>query len=255
MQQIEARDLYEGAVILGDDFRSATVADLETRSTGTVAVRLHSTGEPRRAGRSALYRPHHTVTLCTVPRVGWRIHHQDRDRTTGEGRGGIHTSTLLTPAYAVRKYWAADAKHQVVARLVEEHSLNIYTPINLDQLPAGGQPTPQPKAGRRFYRLYGHGPSVLRTGDDVRQRLAGLADIHDREHGERDARDNRLAPTHPIRNCPRCVRGTHDLKPLEVVIIRSEHEIQFSDLPQKWDYALTPAMAYARIIAPISNPN
>ncbi|MFD9413065.1 hypothetical protein ACFWBN_39630 [Streptomyces sp. NPDC059989] len=248
MEQIQARDLYQHAVIL-DDLRPATVADLEIRSTGTVAVRLHSTGPARRVGRTVLYQPHQKLTLCVVPAVAWRVQH--RDRTTGEGKGATHTSSHLTSVYTVRPYWANDTDHQSVTRLVEEHTVVTSTPITLDQLPGQGQPTPQPAqpGARRFYCLYGVGPTVLRTGDDVRQRLAEITAIHEREHGERDERDNRLAPTYPALQCSRCVRGPHDLDPLEVVITRSEHDIQFADLPRDWDYQLTPAMAHARIKA------
>ncbi|MEU9148521.1 hypothetical protein [Streptomyces sp. NPDC048349] len=250
MKQIQARNLYEGAVIL-TDFCPTIVTGLEVRSTGTVAVRLHGTGPTWQPGRTVLYRPHHRLTLCVVPAVAWRVHHQHRDRNTGQGAGATHTSSRLTPVYTVRQYWANGTDHQAVARLMEEHTVVTSIPITLDQLPGEGQPTPQPAepGARRFYRLYGRGPTVLRTGDDVRQRLAEITAIHDREHGERDERDNRLAPTCPVRQCSRCVGGPHDLEPLEVVITRSEHETQFADLPQDWDYELTPAMAHKRVVA------
>ncbi|MBT2610573.1 hypothetical protein J7I97_20445 [Streptomyces sp. ISL-87] len=247
MRQIEVRDLYEGAVIL-DGFRPATVTALETRSAYTMAVRLHSTGQD---ARTALYSPADTVLLCVVPVVAWRVHHKYRDRSTGEAKGGTHSSSRLSPVDAVRRYWAYGVDHQTVVRLEEEHTVVTSTPVTLDQLPGEGQPTPQAAemGDRRFYRLHGRGPVVLRTGDDVRQRLATIAEIHDREHGKRDERGNRLAPTHPARRCSRCVFGPNDLEPVEVVITRRYRDIDLSDLPQEWDYELSPAMAHARITA------
>ncbi|WP_405681264.1 hypothetical protein OG239_00020 [Streptomyces sp. NBC_00868] len=247
MRQIEARDLYEGAVIL-DGFRPATVTALEARNPYTVALRLHSTGQDT---RTALYSTADTVLLCAVPVIAWRVYHQQRDRSTGQGIGAFHSSPPLSPVHAVRQYWAYEAEHQTVVRLEEEHTVVTSTPITLDHLPGEGQPTPQPAepGDRRFYRLHRHGPPVLRTGDDVRQRLASLDELHDREHGKRDERGNRLAPLHPARRCSRCVVGPHDLEPVEVVITRRCREIDLLELPQEWDYELSPAMAHARITA------
>lgn len=137
MRQIEVRHLYEGAVIL-DGFRPATVTALENRSPYTVAVRLHSTGD----NWTALYSPAAVVLLCVVPAVAWRVHHQQRDRTTGEGKGATHSSSRLSPVHAVRRYWAYGVDHQTVVRLEEEHTVVTSTPITLDQLPGNGQPTP-----------------------------------------------------------------------------------------------------------------
>ncbi|MEU8943678.1 hypothetical protein AB0C97_37460 [Streptomyces goshikiensis] len=155
MRQIEVRHLYEGAVIL-DGFRPATVTALENRSPYTVAVRLHSTGD----NWTALYSPAAVVLLCVVPAVAWRVHHQQRDRSTGEGKGATHSSSRLSPVHAVRRYWAYGVDHQTVVRLEEEHTVVTSTPITLDQLPGNGQPTPQPTecGDRRFYQLHRRGP-------------------------------------------------------------------------------------------------
>ncbi|MCY0924212.1 MULTISPECIES: hypothetical protein [unclassified Streptomyces] len=195
-----------------------------------------------------LYRPDQAVKLCVIPSVGWRIHHRHRSQT---GSSGEQVSSLITPVYCVRNYWGGEVSHQVVKRLVEHHEVVTYTPISLDRLPGEGQPTPQPDGPNdvRFFRLHEVGPSVLLTGDDVRQQLAKITEIHNREHGRRVHLDNKLAPLYPPNECSRCVRGPHDLDPMEVVITRTERDIEFSDLPQEWDYALYPALAHARITA------
>ncbi|MFE2170294.1 hypothetical protein ACFXB3_35320 [Streptomyces sp. NPDC059447] len=250
MQQIEAANLYEGAVILLDEVRPARVIRIIRKQPGEkIAVALQSTAD-NALSTVELYQPEDTVRLCSVPSVHWSIHHGYRDPKTGATRGS-YVSTPIGPVYCVRDHWAYTAGHQVVSRLVEHHTVTTYVPISLNQLPGEGRPTERPAnpGDSRFYRLNKVGPYVLRTGDDVRQLLAKIADVHDREHGRRDARNNRLAPLYPPHECSRCVSGPHDLDPVEVTITRTERDIQLSDLPQDWDYALGPAMAHARITA------
>ncbi|MCX5079030.1 hypothetical protein OG321_42300 [Streptomyces sp. NBC_00424] len=246
MQLTQARHLYEGAVILIDEIRPARVIEIDKTSNAEILIVTLAFQDSPTVGMISYHR-YQDVRLCVIPSVGWQIHHRERSRKPGTGH---YTSTLITPVYCVRN-WGADMGHQVVTRLVEHHSVVTYTPTSLDRLPGEGQPTPQPAGPNdvRFYQLLGVGPAVLRTGDDVRQRLAKIADIHNREHGPRDDRNNRLAPLYPPNECSPCVRGPHDLDPVEVVITRTERDIEFWDLPQNWDYALYPALAHARITA------
>ncbi|MEV6576365.1 hypothetical protein [Streptomyces sp. NPDC051577] len=248
MQLTQARHLYEGAVILIDEIRPARVVEIDKTANEEILIVTLAFQDSPTVGMISYHR-YQDVPLCVIPSVGWKVHHRNRSLTkpvTGET-----TSTLITPVYCVRNYWGANVSHQVVTRLVEHHAVVTYIPTSLDRLPGEGQPTPQPDGPNdvRFFRLHGVGPSVLRTGDDVRRHLAKITEMHNREHGRRDDLDNRLAPLYPPNECSRCVRGPHGLDPVEVVITRTERDVEFSDLPRDWDYALYPALAHARITA------
>ncbi|MFF1561817.1 hypothetical protein [Streptomyces sp. NPDC058279] len=252
MQAIEAASLYEGAVIILDEVRPARVTQIVRQGPGgKIAVTLSTADDGPLLSAVELYRPDDTVWLSSIPSVRWSILHSHRDPKTGQAARGTHVSGPIGPVYCVRDHWAYEVDHQVVTRLIEHHTVTTYTPISLDQLPGKGQPTPKPAnpGDGRFYRLNKIGPNVLRTGDDVRRLLAKIADVHDREHGRRDERNNRLAPLYPPHECSRCVSGPHDLDPVEVTITHTERDIRLSDLPQDWDYALGYAMAHARITA------
>ncbi|MFF4323722.1 hypothetical protein [Streptomyces sp. NPDC001568] len=251
MQITRAANLYEGARFIVDGMRTASVDKVQGRD-GAVLVSSHydDAGAPT-GTRLDTYQPEDDVRLCSIPAVSWSILHSDRDPNTGQATAGTHVSGPITPVYCVRDHWAYTVGHQVVTRLIEHHTVTAYTPITLEQLPGEGEPTERPANpdDRRFYRLNEIGPNVLRTGDDVRRLLANIAEVHDREHGRRDERGNKLAPLYPPHECLRCVSGPHDLHPLEVTITRTERDVRLSDLPQDWDYSLGHAMAHARITA------
>ncbi|MFK0047748.1 hypothetical protein ACIQU4_27405 [Streptomyces sp. NPDC090741] len=215
------------------------------------AVRLtFEPAEPHTPGRTSRHEPDEQLLTTAVPKVAWEIRYHHRPGQYLRGTPAQHSSRL-SALYTVRDFYAHRAPHLVVDEIVEEHSVTTYTPIQLQDLPGPGEPTPAPP-GERGYRGYGlHrlGPPVLATGDAVRARLAALQELHVREHGP--VREDRgVSVRQPAEGdfttCGRCVTGPYGATVFEVTIERTYDRVTLDDLPAGWDYELGPEMAYAR---------
>ena len=244
MRNTEADRLYVGAVVM-NGIHLDTVARLRGEGSmfsPAVGIWFESTG-PHRPVRRTVVEPGHGLLLARIHSVAWIIHSRHRNARVTQGRAHISVPC------AVRGHWAFRQEWIVVDRLVEEHAVVTYRPILREDLPGRGDATPPPPNpdSSRFFRLFGHGPSVLRTGDDVRGELGRIAEIHRREHGPVDwDMGQRLPSKEDMYSCLRCTRSPYDLMPMEVVVERTYRDVTLDDLPTGWDYELSPAMAYER---------
>jgi hypothetical protein len=244
MRSTEASYLHVGAVVL-NGLHLDTVASLRRQgSSNSPAVRVtFEPTEPHRPGRHTVVEPDHGFPLARVHSVAWVIHSRHHSARTAQ------PSAHISVPYCVRDHLAFQQEWTVVDRLVEEHTITSYRPIGLDELPGQGDPTPPPPNpdSSRFYRLFGQGPTVLRTGDTVRAELARLTELHRREHGRTDwDMCQRLPAEGDIYECQQCTRSPNDLVPVEVVVERTYRDVTRDDLPSDWDYELFEARAYER---------
>ena len=247
MHLVEARHLFPGATVL-DGVTPRRIAFLRTTpAPGRPSTRIVFEPHDRhRPGRAFVCRPDDELLLSVEHKVSWTIHHRHRSERAGRGQGPVHTARISNTG-AVAGHWAYRTDHEIVTRLVEEHTVITTTPITLEQLPGPGQPTEAaPEHGARFYHLYRGGPSVLRTGDDVRRQLGHLQSIHDRDH--RPQWTPELQHNPDIYQCAQCAPGAYDLMPLVVLIERAFGDLALEQLPD-YEYELGPEAAFARIKA------
>ncbi|MFJ3097897.1 hypothetical protein [Streptomyces hydrogenans] len=256
MQYTEAKNLYPGAVVLdGADLRTVEYIDSRIRGFDGDWVRLTyaRTEEERREFTPAVtrtYGPDNELLLAEVHAVAWRIRYHHGPLQYRRGTPPVHESYIQVP-YCVRSNLAHHRNHPTAVELIEEHSVVAHRPIPLDELPGPGKPTPQPdgKHDKRFHKLFGFGPTVLPTGDDIRRRLEEIQNIHVREHGpvheERGVRVRKPADD-DFRNCLRCTRSPYDGMVMEVTIRRTRFQVTVADIPPEYEYQLGPEAAFHR---------
>lgn len=256
MQYTEARYLYPGAVVL-DGAHLRTVEYIESRIRGFdgdwVRLTYARTEEERREFKPAVtrtYGPDDQLLLAEVHAVAWRIRYQGEPLQYGRVTPALHESYFQVP-YCVRSHYSLRFNHLTVQQLVEEHSVVAHRPIPLGELPGPGESTPQPDGehDKRFYKLFGFGPTVLSTGDDVRRRLEEIQTIHVREHGpvheERGVRVQKPAEN-DFSHCLRCTRSPYDGMVMEVTIRRTRFQVTIGDIPPEYEYELGPEAAFHR---------
>lgn len=239
MHQIDAGHLHPGATVL-DGVTPRRLAAVHVGPQSVFLVFDHRDGSP---GRTRECARDQTLLLTTEHKVSWTVHHQQRDPRTGRGHGAVHTARIANTG-AVTAHWAYTAAHQVVTRLVEEHTVITSTPLTLQQLPGPGQATAAaPPSGSRFFHLL-RGPAVLSTGDAVREHLQRLQNEHDQRHRPQWRPDSEHNPD--IYQCAACAPGPLDLVLFEVVIERTFYDITPNQLPD-FAYELGQAAAFERI--------
>ncbi|MFE6274075.1 hypothetical protein ACFVQ9_35400 [Streptomyces goshikiensis] len=247
----EAQHLYPGAVVMNGRRLDTVAAVTRNRSPLKPAVLVtFEPAHPHAPGRTFRHDPEAQLLTTAVPKVAWEIRYRHRGGRHLRGRT-TQLSSRLSALYTVRDFYAHRAPHLVVDEIVEEHSVMTHTPVRLEDLPGPGEPTPAPPGehGARHYALHRLGPTVLSTGDAVRDRLAELQDVHVRGHSpvreERGVRVRRPADGN-FADCGLCVSGPYGGTVFEVTIERTYHRVTLDGLPAGWDYELGPEMAHAR---------